>query len=187
MRIGIAFILFLFTITSCEKDTKNIDQFFTKNILPNEFASNLKTIYSDSARMYFIMEAKEMLHIKNTQTDEIQYNKGLKMSFLNKNGSADSWLVGDKAVEDRIAHKFHIIGNVRLFNTKNDKMQTSELIWDSNREIIYSDKFVKITQPSQGDTLYGYGFKSNKQFTQFEIVRRMSGIVIEGMVNELYR
>ncbi|MDV7397615.1 hypothetical protein RZS08_39810, partial [Arthrospira platensis SPKY1] len=108
------------------------------------------------------------------------------ISFLDENSRPASWLVADNAVDDLNSGTFTVKGNVVLFNKNEDKLQTSELIWDSGAEILFTNKFVRITQPEKGDTLFGFGFSSNSAFTEFEIRRKFSGKVIEAMVSDFY-
>ena len=65
-------------------------------------------------------------------------------------------------------------GNVEMYNRKNEKLLTSELIWDEGEEILYTEKFVKIIQPESQDTTTGFGFITNQDFTRFEIKKKGS-------------
>lgn len=163
-----------------------VDKLFTIQNRPDEKGLNVKSFYSDSAVVYFTLESKEMFTIRNQTENYIEYPDGVKISFLDRNRKATSWLIADKAVNDLNMRKFMVKGNVSLFNRNNDKLQTSELIWDEQNEKLFTNKFVKITQPSRGDTLYGYGFQSNSAFSEFEIKKKFSGKVIEDMMSELY-
>lgn len=161
-----------------------VNKLFTIDNRPAEKGMNIKSFYSDSAVVYFTLEGKEMFSVRNQNENYIEYPKGVKLSFFDKNKKPVSWLVADNAVNDLNSRKFIVKGNVSLFNKTNDKLQTAELIWDEQAESLYSNKFIKITQPSRGDTLYGYGFKSNSAFTEFEIKKKFSGKVVEGMLND---
>lgn len=163
-----------------------IDSLFSQDHRYDERAVNVRTVYSDSARIYFTMESPEMISIRNNRQQYLEYPKGIKISFLDENSRPASWLVADNAVDDLNSGTFTVKGNVVLFNKNEDKLQTSELIWDSGAEILYTNKFVRITQPEKGDTLFGFGFSSNSAFTEFEIRRKFSGKVIEAMVSDFY-
>jgi LPS export ABC transporter protein LptC len=163
-----------------------IDTLFSTDGKYDERAMNIKSVYSDSARLYFTMESPEMVSIRNNREQYLEYPRGIKINFLDEKSTPSSWLVADSAVDDLNSGTFTLKGNVMLFNKNEDKLQTSELIWDSGAEIFYTNKFVRITQPEKGDTLYGFGFSSNSAFTEFEIRRKFSGKVIEAMVSDFY-
>lgn len=66
-------------------------------------------------------------------------------------------------------------GNVQFYNLRNDKLQTSELIYDENLKKIYTEKFIRITRPSLGDTIYGIGFETDQNFNRIEIKQKIKG------------
>ena len=182
----IYFILLILILSSCDKDITIADKFFSLKSRPEEVAYNIKTIYSDSAIVYFTMESTKMESVRNKEQNELRYSEGVKFTFLDQSEKPTSWLTADEATNDLKTNKFIIDGNVKFFNDRNDKLQTSQLIWDSKAEILYTNKFVRITQPVRGDTVYGYGFRSNKDFTEFEIMKKFSGRIFEEMLSDLY-
>ena len=70
---------------------------------------------------------------------------------------------------DRIG-LWHLIKNVKLENAAGTTCETSELFWNSREpansiESIYTDKFVKITEPTR--VITAIGFKSNQSMSKF--------------------
>ncbi|HFU75188.1 MAG TPA: LPS export ABC transporter periplasmic protein LptC [Bacteroidetes bacterium] len=175
----------LFLFISCDKKTDEINKLFYSTNRPMEVAKNIDMIYSDSARILFRMESPILRTLKNDKDKIIEYPQGIKISFLDNNKNANSWLVADRAINKIRQKQFIVRGNVKLFNNKNDKLETSELIWDEKEEILKTNKFVKFTSPDKGDTIYGYGFESNKDFTEFEIKNRLSGKVVEDIIKDI--
>ncbi len=178
-------LLILISLFSCSKNTDQINKLFEKHTRPPEKAENIKMIYSDSSQLLFILTAPVFETRKTGNKKYIEYPKGIKISFLDQNKQANSWITADKAKNYISDKKFVANENVKLFNSDNDKLETSELIWDEKEEILYTNKFVKVTRPAKGDTLYGYGFKSNKDFTEFEIKRKLSGKVVEDIFKDI--
>jgi len=172
-------------IFSCTSSTKQIDKLFEKKQAPEEKGANIKMMYSDSADVVLLLESPVFITKNKGNKKTIEYPDGIKISFLNKKDEPTSWLIADKAVNLVKDKKFIVRDNVRLFNKNNDKLQTSELIWDEKKEILTTEKFVKITQPSKGDTLYGYGFVSNREFTEFEIKKRLFGKIVEDIFKDI--
>jgi len=179
------FFILLFFVFSCNSSTKQVDELFTKKQAPIEKGANIRMIYSDSADVVLLLESPVFVSKNKDNKKTIEYPEGIKISFLNNNDEPMSWLIADKAVNKIKDKKFIVRENVKLFNTKNDKLETSELIWDEKKEILSTEKFVKITQPSKGDTLYGYGFVSNKEFTEFEIKKKLFGKIVEDIFKDI--
>ena len=178
-------LIALFGLISCNKDTDSINKLFEKHARPLEQAENIKMFYSDSARLLFVLESPVLKTKKVNNKKIIEYPSGIKISFLNQNKEANSWLEAGKAIHKTADKLFIVSDKVKLFNTDNDKLETSELVWDEKKEILFTNKFVKITRPVKGDTLYGYGFKTNKEFTEFEIKRKLSGKVVEDIFKDI--
>ena len=172
-------------LLGCSSDLKQIDKMFAEDSRPLEKGSNIRTIYSDSANLLLILESPLFVSKELEKEKILEYPNGIKISFLDHNNIAKSWLIADRAINKIKDKKFVANGNVKLFNKSNDKLESSELIWDEKNEILYTEKFVKITQPSKGDTLYGYGFVSNREFTEFEIKKKLFGKIIEDIFKDI--
>ena len=59
--------------------------------------------------------------------------------------------------------------NVVLISNDKKKLETEELIWDEKQEKMYTDKKVKIT--TQKEIIYGAGFTSNADFSEYSITK----------------
>jgi hypothetical protein len=57
--------------------------------------------------------------------------------------------------------------DVVVINKKGEKLNTEELIWDEQREQIYSNAFVKIT--TDDEIIMGNGLESNQTFTDYTV------------------
>ncbi|PSR05344.1 MAG: LPS export ABC transporter periplasmic protein LptC, partial [Bacteroidetes bacterium SW_11_45_7] len=69
------------------------------------------------------------------------------------------------AYEDR--DEMTVRDNVVVINTKGEKLNTEELIWEREKEKIYSDKFVKVKR--EDEIIMGKGLVSNQKFTEYTI------------------
>ena len=105
-----------------------------------------------------------------------EFPNGLKVEFLNEDTLVKSWLIADYALRKENDKKIYVEDNVKLYNRRNDQLLTDELIWDEKSEELYTNKAVKIAQPSTGDTSFGFGFRADQEFSRFEIDRKFSAI-----------
>jgi precorrin-4 methylase len=77
--------------------------------------------------------------------------------------------------------------NEELWEAKNDvevnnsaeseKINTHQLFWNMKKEMIYSDKFVRIT--TADEILFGEGFESNQEFSKWKIIKPTGSIRIK--------
>lgn len=175
----------LLLIVGCDSDTKDIDKLFSYKTRPSESGGAIRMLYSDSAKVLLKIESPYFEATDDKENKKITYPNSIKIEFNDKNNSSKSWLTADKAVNDITGKKFIFSGNVKLFNKYGDKLEGPELIWDEKKEHLTTDKFIRIIQPSKGDTIFGYGFRANSNFTEFEIKRKLFGKITEDIFSDV--
>lgn len=169
MRYSIAFFI-IFIWCSCSEEKKNSsDNSIFKDDFKREVATDVNIIYSDSSVVKMRIKSPLMYRYTENQRTIEEFPDGLLVEFFDPLKRVSSWLEADYAIRKESDQIVLIKQNVTLYNKKNDKLETEELIYDSNNSKIYTDKFVKITQPIQGDTSYGYGFITDQDFNRFEM------------------
>ena len=166
-------IIILFSF-ACSNDQGVINEMFETIDTEIEFAKDVSVIYSDSAKVRMKVTGPELERHVGKQNPRDLFTNGVHVEFLDENQKALSWLDGRYLERADKTGMVFVRDSVVLYNTKNEKLETSELIWDEANEIIFTDKFVRITQPEKGDTSYGYGFETNKDFTEFTIKKHFS-------------
>lgn len=170
---GFAFLLLLIFI-SCSNDMDQINRLIDDKEVKMERATDVELIYSDSAVVKVKVLSPQLLrHLdRNNPIDEFPI--GIHVKFYDDNQRVSSYLDARYALRLEKKKKIIVRDSVVFYNKKNEKLETSELIWDEANERISSEKFVRITRPEQGDTIMGYGIDANEDFTRFEIKRKFS-------------
>lgn len=139
-----------------------------------EIAKNIRMYYSDSAQVKVMIKAPLLKRYLDPQNAKEEFPEGVYVEFYRSLNNPESWLESKFAVRYEKEGIIVAQDSVVLYNKSNEKIESSELIWDEEKQIIYTDKFVRITQPEKGDTSYGYGLVANQEFTEFEIKRKFS-------------
>jgi len=164
------FFLLVFLLASCARNNKEeIQRIISPNNLTVEIAKDVEILYSDSAvvKVRIISPTLKRYTEQGEAFDE--FPDGLLVEFMDDNQNVKSWLKADYALKKENEKKIFIKDNVELYNNRKDKLLTDELIWDEANEEIYTYKYVKIFQPSKGDTSLGNRFRADQEFTQFVI------------------
>src|SRR5690606_8928041 len=104
------------------------------------------------------------------------FDKGIKVTFMGNGNQPSSWLEANTAIRDMRTGKITTKGKVEFYDERK-KLETPELIWDEGRQIVYTDKIVRVTDAIQGDTTYGFGFEAKQNFKVFEIKKKVQGKV----------
>jgi lipopolysaccharide assembly outer membrane protein LptD (OstA) len=171
---SVFFCITVFLLNSC-RDIQEIDQFLEKNIdVFVERGNGIKMTYSDSAKIKMILTAPVLERYSHPGREKEIFDKGILVTFMGENSNPVSWLEANTAIRDVNSGKITTKGRVEFYD-KNKKLESPELIWDENRQIVYTDKIVRVTDPVQGDTTYGFGFQADQNFTIFEIRKKVQG------------
>jgi LPS export ABC transporter protein LptC len=164
------------TMMSCSNDVEEINQLLAEDLLTNvERGKNVRIFYSDSASVKVIINAPVLERYNAFNDSKDVFPKGILIEFLNEQKIVDSWLKADNAVREARTSKVTAKGNVIFYDSKNQKLETPELIWDEKERIVYTEKIVRITQAEKGDTTYGFGFRANQDFSRIEIKKKVQG------------
>lgn len=141
---------------------------------PVETIEDCEIIYSDSAQVRVILNAKELNRYTYDES-YLEFTNGVRMQFFNSEGKKESELVSDYAKLNEESNLMITKNNVKIRNVDGDLLESDELIWNQETKEIYSDKFVKIT--TEYEVIYGNGFVSNQNFTKY-MIKNIKGTIL---------
>ena len=61
-----------------------------------------------------------------------------------------------------------------VVNEKDERLETELLYWDREKELVYTDRFVKIT--TEDEIVMGIGLESNPRFTKY-VIKNVSATI----------
>ena len=169
MKIVIYTCLSLILSYGCVNEINEVDHLTENLVVSIETATNVDILYSDSAQIKVRISGPTMHRYLDKDYPRDEFPDGVHVEFYGDDQKIMSWLDAEYAVREQNKSRIITQQNVRLYNEKNEKLETWELIWDTKSDRIYTDRFVMITQPERGDTSYGYGFEATNDFKKFEI------------------
>ena len=179
--IIIPIIMGMVMLFSCENDIKKVKELTNAEELPVIHATDIETIYSDSAIVRLKITGPELKEFAETEDREayIEFPQGLQAIFYNKSASVESSLDAEYAVFWKKKKQFEARTNVVVRNfTENQELFTEELFWDQEEKRIWSDKFVKIIT-EKGPTYGEEGFESDENFTKFRIKKSRGRMTVD--------
>ncbi|TVQ89331.1 MAG: LPS export ABC transporter periplasmic protein LptC [Bacteroidetes bacterium] len=174
---SIAILFGLAMFFSCRPDLETIETITKTENLPVETAENLRIVYSSHAHIQMIMEAPFMERFEGDEP-YMELPAGFVMVFYDTLLNETSRIQAKYAIEYERDNLIDARDDVIVENMETrEKLNTEQLIWDRKNEIIYSEKFVKIT--SEEDVLYGQGFESDERFTSWVIKEPWGSFSVE--------
>ncbi len=154
-------------LPGCSDDIAEDAIKITPGDLKKELIKGVEILYSDSAKVRVRISGPVMNRITDSDNPNEEFTKGVNVDFFDEKGNVTSTLKADYA--QRYQNKPEVLarGNVVMKSSKNETMETDEIIWDRNTEKVYTKKFVMVKTPKE--TFWGQGFESNQDFTQWHI------------------
>jgi LPS export ABC transporter protein LptC len=151
---------------SCENDMAKVKLLSNKGAVPVESASNVKILYSDSAKLQTEITASEMYHF-TTDSSYIEMPLGLKAIVYDDQGGVKSRISADYGINYEHEQRMEVRKNVVVINEKGDQLNTEQLVWDQKEAKLRSKEFVKIT--TKDEIIFGTGLEANEDFTKYTI------------------
>lgn len=167
-----------FALISCNADEEKLKKVSKIKIDTGvERATEVTINYTDSGFLRAKIYSPLIEHYQQKAEPYSEMKKGVKGFFYDNNGKIESSLTAEYAISYETRRIIIVKNNVRVLNMRGEEMETEKLIWDQQKEKIYTDKFVKIKTPDE--ILYGNGLESNQSFTQYRINKLRGRITVK--------
>jgi LPS export ABC transporter protein LptC len=129
---------------------------------------SITMLVTDSASLKFMIKANRMLMFdKDVSEPYTVMPKGFFVTMFDENEKITSTIKAKFGVRfDRTEH-MEARYAVEVTNVKGEKLESERLVWDKQRNRIYTDAFVKIT--TAREVIMGNGMESNSDFSKWEI------------------
>jgi len=167
----IPFTLSLIVLLSCffPACKKKIDVIPKSDFLlyPSMTAKNFETVLLDSGQTTLIMRSPLAESYDNEKEPFTEFRFGLKVDFYD----------GKKYISGSVSSKYgkyfkntnlwELKDSVVVVNENKDMLETEVLFWDQEKDLIYTDRFVRITNEDQ--IVMGTGFESDSRLAKRRI------------------
>lgn len=152
---------------ACENDIAEVQKYVSKDLVAVETAKEIEMLYSDSAVVKVRVISPTMVRHLDRNEPRQEFPDGISMEFLSPNHRTTSRMTAKYAVRFEKEDKVVMRDSVVWLSEKNETLETEELIWEESNDKVYTKKFVVIRKAEE--IIYGHGFESNKDFTEWRI------------------
>jgi LPS export ABC transporter protein LptC len=135
--------------------------------LPSLTVRDFKTVLSDSGRIQLIMSSSLVEKYDKVDPEYAEFRTGIKVVLFNI--KQDSVLVTAKYAKCTNNNLWELRDSVVVINENNEKLETELLFWNQEKDLIYTDRFVKMT--SEDEVTQGIGFESDSHLTKRRIFK----------------
>lgn len=167
---SVSWVMLVFAVVACsDLDTSAYRRKRTQDsIATREYAEKVTIEYTDSGYLRARVFSPVLVAVKQSGSQFIEMNKGLKVDFYDPDGSIASYMTAEYGISYPDKKEIIVRRNVEILNVKGEVLNTEELRWDQRTGKIITDRFVKITTKDQ--IITGQGLISDQSFTDWEIL-----------------
>jgi LPS export ABC transporter protein LptC len=177
-RSCIAAMLAMVTLLTISCETKS-DQIPKSDLLtlPAVTGKNITSQFTDSGKIQlkFITPLIEQYSNKESQYSEFRH--GLTAIFYDGKPTPAASVTGKYAKYTNEDNLWELKDSVVVINENKDKLETELLFWDQKKDLIYTDRFVKITSDNQ--IIQGFGFESDSHLRKRRIKKVTATITLD--------
>ncbi len=147
---------------------KEIEALTDYSQFPNHSAENIEITYTDSAKIKLKIFAPILNNYEKTEDSSYtECPEGIEVHIYDKLGEVKTKITANYAIKHENIYIWEAKDDVVVVNKKGEQLNTEHLIWDQEKEIIYTDKYVRIT--TDNETLHGNGMTAKQDFTNWKI------------------
>lgn len=173
-----AFVILLIAIVvdSCENKINFIPN-SDLLILPSLTVKDFETVYTDSGHIKLVLSAPLMEEYSHIEPPYYEFKSGIKVVFYEGKKDPAGSVTAKYAKYTKSTSIWELRDSVVVINEGNDKLETEVLYWDEPKDLIYSDRFVKITNEDQ--IVMGTGFESDPRLNKRKIKKVSATIFLK--------
>jgi LPS export ABC transporter protein LptC len=145
--------------------------------LPSLSVKDFETVYTDSGRVELVMTAPLMEEFSHNEAPFYEFKTGIKVVFYEGKKEPSGTVTAKYAKYTKSNSLWELRDSVVVINEGNDKLETEVLYWDEPKDLIYSDRFVRITNEDQ--IIMGTGFESDPRLNKRKIKKVSATITLK--------
>ncbi len=163
-------------LSSCKSKVEVIYEPVTKE-LPAMTAYNFETQYTDSGKVKMVMKAKVLESYKDDKYTRNEFPEGLIALIYNGRPTPQANIASKYAKYTEKDKLWELRDSVVIIDDQGKILQTELLYWNEAKELVYSDRYVKITDKDQ--ITMGTGYEYDLRTGDYEIKKTSAKLYIE--------
>ena len=159
----------LFLISCSENDTIDV---ISKDV-HDQLSTNVEITLTKKGNITATINS-EILK-KNNQSLQLELYNNVNVNLFDENFEHKSLIKSQSAMVNEKENRMKAYGNVVVISNDGKILMTDSLSWDNNSDKIYTNANLEFIT-SETDTLYGTGFESNIDLTDWNILKPRGSI-----------
>jgi LPS export ABC transporter protein LptC len=179
-HISIIALVLAFITLSCESKVELIRKSDLLNY-PSSSGKDIVMIMRDSGNIQGILKTPliEQYNMGDSMGDSpySEFRMGMRVDYYDGDTIPKGSVTAKYAKNTNKDDLWQLKDSVVVINENNEKLETELLYWDRKKDLIYTDRFVKIT--TEKSILQGIGFESDSHLNHRKIKNPSAEIYID--------
>ena len=163
--------------SACENDIEKVKLMAQESDFPDQSMTNAAIMHKTNGRLTVKVTSPEINRYTSVEEPHVIFPHGLNVQFYDSTLTVESRITANYAIYHENDDRWIAKNNVVAINNKGDTLNTEYLIWNQNKEIIHTDRYVRIT--TKDGIIHGKGFEANQNFTNWSIKKTTGTIEVE--------
>lgn len=153
---------------SCDKNLEVASQDEVRS-LPALTVRDFESVFTDSGLIQVITAAPLLERYTPETGTYNEFNEGITVTFFDGRPEPSSFISSDYAKYFEREKLWELRYNVKVRTENNELLETELLFWEEEKDLVYTDRFVRIT--TEDRIMSGTGFESDSRFTKTKILK----------------
>jgi LPS export ABC transporter protein LptC len=145
---------------------------------PSASSKDFVSIVSDSGKITLILTTPLVEKYENMEEPYTEFREGINVDFYDGKDYVTGSVTAKYAKFIEKSKLWELKDSVVVLNEKKDKLETELLFWDQEKDLIHTDRFVRITNEDQ--VVMGTGFESDSKLAKRRIRKVSATIYLKG-------
>jgi LPS export ABC transporter protein LptC len=145
--------------------------------LPSQTVKDFETILTDSGRTQMIMSSPLVERYDKGDRPYSEFRSGINVDLYNGQKNPVARVTAKYGKFTNSDNLWELRDSVVVINENNEKLETEVLFWNQQKDLIYTDRFVKIT--SEDEIIQGIGFESDSHLNKQRIKKVTAEIYLK--------
>lgn len=175
-KSSIAALFWAALFFSCREKIDIVDASLKPDV-PTQIVHDFVTSFTDSAVLELKLKSPLMKYYGKKEVPYADFDEGIEVYFYEGEDKIIGEITANFARYTESKGLWEVRENVVAINDEGEKLETELLFWDENKDLIYTDNYVRITQKDQ--IIMGNGLESDTKFNSWKIKNVTATIYID--------
>ncbi|MCF8335381.1 MAG: LPS export ABC transporter periplasmic protein LptC [Bacteroidales bacterium] len=163
--------------SACENDIEKVKLMSRESNFPDQSMTDAVILHKTNGRLNIKVTSPEINRYTSIEEPHTIFPQGLNVRFYDSTLTVESKITANYAIYHEKDDRWEAKNNVVAINSEGDTLNTEYLIWNQNKKLIHTDRYVRIT--TKDGIIHGKGFEANQDFSNWSIKNTTGTIEVE--------